>query len=619
MKDALHKLVKIIASEQNPHLLIIDVAADQDVVRAAQQLYREESQAAGVRNEAVRQLCLANQVPVELFYERLYLMVRILNLADHTEDYYDILQVSPAATQEEIKHAFRMQSLAKHPDTNPDDPLTAESFRGILRAYEILGNEKLRAQYDRYHPHYRWEEQAALLSKQKQAKREQKNSYVWMIGAVVAGLLILVFLVDYQSLMTEKYYHNYYRKETSPRPGLAREQKTESDSVDHPMPDVFKRNPNEGVNAFLPGAGSGDGGLLTASEDKTDLTGQRYAKLAPVPAEAVRSDRAMSSSPREKPQMPPKSAADQEAAEPDAAKRPSKPGRPMETPAAGVKPVVSKPEQGSDQSISGLATTDAKRDTSSKSKGQMSESSAPNVTVPAPGKSAAPAPQARSSELRKDVSAQAESNTQAKTGKSKGDTLEKSDPGKIAQRVTTDAVEEVNSAAPRKESSIASPRKDHDNPPISQAAIPAPSSPGGRKDDSAKVVPKQTGDDAAGNLTKRVEEFLRQYTQTYQQKNVDRFLSLFQPDASENGQPVARLASTYAKTFDIADWIQFRIKLRQCSPTADGATVKGNFSLLLKPDNGEVVESRGSIQMKLIDMGNGFKVQQLNYVFAGKM
>jgi len=39
----------------------------------------------------------------------------------------------------------------------------------------------------------------------------------------------------------------------------------------------------------------------------------------------------------------------------------------------------------------------------------------------------------------------------------------------------------------------------------------------------------------------------------------------------------------------------------------------------LKPENGEVVESRGSIQMKLIDMGNGFKVQQLNYVFAGKM
>jgi len=498
MKDAVHKLVKIIASEQNPHLLITDVAADRDVVRAAQQLYREESEAPGAGNEVVRQLCLANQVPVDLFYERLYLIVRILNLADHSEDYYDILQVSPTATQKEIKHAFRMQSLANHPDTNPDDPLTAESFRSIVRAYEILGNEKLRAQYDRYHLHDSWEEQAALLSKPEQEQRERKKSYVWMIGAVLAGLLILVFLVDYQSLMTEKYFHNRYRKETSPRPGLAKEQTTKSDSAHyHPMPDVFKRNPNDGGMALLPGGGSGDGGLLTASNIKPDLTGQRYAKLAPVSAEAVRSARAMSSSPQEKPQMPPKSAADQATAESDVAKRPAKPVGSLETPAAGAKPVVSKSEQGSDQRSSGAVTTDSKRDTSSKSKGDKSHSSVPAVTVPTPGKSAASAPQAKSSEPQKKVSGQAESKAQAKTDQSKGDTEEKSAPGKIAQRVTSDAAEQVKSAAPKKESSIAFTRKDLNNPPISQVAIAAPSSPGGRKNDSTKVVPQQTGDDAA--------------------------------------------------------------------------------------------------------------------------
>lgn len=112
---------------------------------------------------------------------------------------------------------------------------------------------------------------------------------------------------------------------------------------------------------------------------------------------------------------------------------------------------------------------------------------------------------------------------------------------------------------------------------------------------------------------------MRQYTQTYQQKNVARFLSLFVPDASENGQPLARLASTYAKTFNYADSIQYRIKMQQCSPTADGVTVKGDFSLLVKPNEGDAVESRGSIQMRLIDMGSGFKVKQLNYAFTGKI
>ena len=63
-------------------------------------------------------------------------------------DLYEILGVARDASVEEIKQAYRKLALRYHPDKNPGDKQAEERFKEVTTAYEILSDEKKRAEYD---------------------------------------------------------------------------------------------------------------------------------------------------------------------------------------------------------------------------------------------------------------------------------------------------------------------------------------------------------------------------------------------------------------------------------------------------------------------------------------
>lgn len=65
------------------------------------------------------------------------------------KDYYGVLGVAKNASQAEIKKAYRRLAQKHHPDANRGDKAAEERFKEVSAAYDVLGDESKRKEYDR--------------------------------------------------------------------------------------------------------------------------------------------------------------------------------------------------------------------------------------------------------------------------------------------------------------------------------------------------------------------------------------------------------------------------------------------------------------------------------------
>ena len=65
-------------------------------------------------------------------------------------DYYEVLGVTKAASEQEIKSAYRRLAVKYHPDKNPNDASAEEKFKEAAEAYGVLQDSEQRRRYDRF-------------------------------------------------------------------------------------------------------------------------------------------------------------------------------------------------------------------------------------------------------------------------------------------------------------------------------------------------------------------------------------------------------------------------------------------------------------------------------------
>lgn len=127
------------------------------------------------------------------------------------KDYYQILEIPKSASQDDIKKSYRKLAKKYHPDANPGID-TDMKMKEINAAYDTLGDESKRAQYDRFgfNPQYTYTNQQSsaqdpfaqffeeMMRQQQQQQQYQQSRRTYTVRPFgIFRFMMYMFILDF--------------------------------------------------------------------------------------------------------------------------------------------------------------------------------------------------------------------------------------------------------------------------------------------------------------------------------------------------------------------------------------------------------------------------------------
>lgn len=597
--DPQDQLVRLVAGERNIHRLMTQVAAEVDLIRECRKIFNENILKKSF-DPSLSHLCILYRIQPELFMARIRLIVHTLNLVQHEQDHYEVLEVNPQASRDEIKRAFRRLSLIWHPDKNPNNPGAAEHFRSLYQAYEVLSDDALREHYDRQMFKPFWNEESLQEDPTLDAQRRYRRHLLQM-GMVVAALLVLCFFIDLPSPPVFRYNSTLadhpLKEEGTVKSSL--EGKIEDHSGEKTRkPSVLPVT--EGSEDFS-SVDEVEKGFIS-SEHMDNVTQAKSVEnkieilSSAEHSETVRKEPILKVEQPMEPTLPKTGVVSHhDSPEP---KSPAEPSRPVPTPEKNTTDKLKKPKP-SKTAVHTVQEGDTLYEIALANRMSVEALCRINgiekETILQIGRQLKLASDEMTSASHRDSSLQT--------------TKKKISLNDSSPKLSVDRTEEYRIRSFR-ELPLEESRRSENSESRSRSLEKT-------VETSSEIVSDHTnGSPSAKEVQKQIRNFLKLYTGTYEKKDLSAFLDLFEPGARENGNLLTDLIPTYRKSFKRAQSLRYRIELKNWVLSRQELSLNGTFHLRVHFSGESPLESFGSIRFTLTPHGDDFRVRRLDYRFA---